>query len=46
MAQELANPLFIGYTIDAITRGDNGRVKQLVIYWIAITMGSGVFAGI
>lgn len=36
MTEELASPLFYGWFIDGISRGDHGRIRTLLYYFLII----------
>jgi ABC-type bacteriocin/lantibiotic exporter with double-glycine peptidase domain len=46
MIGEFANPLFIGWVIDAIVDRDLNRVKELVMYWMIINGVGSILTGI
>lgn len=46
MAGEFANPLFIGWVIDAITKKDMDQVTTLVIYWMIINAVASSLSGL
>ena len=46
MMGEFASPLFIGWVIDAIVRGDFPEVQELIIWWMIINTAGAIFGGL